>query len=74
MKKGKSIVELAQELTRVKDTKRDFVVPTERLEAVVSETSLGGNNVNLKFDHNGIQNFGLNPWSSNQPDHRAVRR
>lgn len=38
MKNGKSLVELAQELSRIKQTARDFVVPTEKIWAEVIGT------------------------------------
>jgi hypothetical protein len=32
MKAGKSIVEMAQELTRIRESAKDYVVPTARME------------------------------------------
>lgn len=58
MKTGKSLVELAQELTRVKETARDFVVPTEALQAKVEDGTL-----KIGFEEKA---FGLNNWSSTQ--------
>lgn len=70
MKAGKSIVELAQELTRVKASARDFVVPTERLKAEVAEVpSVVGapqNRLTLAFENGSKHNFGLNSWSASQ--------
>lgn len=55
MKKGKSLMELAAELTRIQDSKRDFIVPTSHIEM--------DNAGNLKF---GSDAFGLNSWSAGQ--------
>lgn len=41
MKNGKSLVELAQRLQQISETKKDFVVPTERLEARVIGDNVG---------------------------------
>jgi hypothetical protein len=61
MKTGKSIVELAQELTRIKKTARDFVVPTSKLYAEPAE---GGVTLNFK---NGVDHsYSLNQWSRAQ--------
>lgn len=59
MKTGKSIVELAQELQRVQQTAKDFVVPTEMLKAEVIDED-----VKLTFSNDKA--FGLNNWSSGQ--------
>jgi hypothetical protein len=37
MKKGKSIVALAEELERLQESKRDFVAPTQKLEVVLDK-------------------------------------
>lgn len=76
MKSGKSIVELAQELVRQKETARDFVVPTEKLEAKVVETQTGSlhdpkgitleSKVALTFQNGKEHSFGLNSWSAGQ--------
>lgn len=66
MKVGKSLVELAQELTRIKEAKRDFVVPTERLTAVTTEVD-ERKSVKLSFtDSKGGHVYGLNSWSAGQ--------
>jgi hypothetical protein len=64
MKTGKSIVELAQELTRINQTAKDFVVPTEMLKAQVIENERG-NDVAIAFQGEN-KSFGLNDWSSSQ--------
>jgi hypothetical protein len=61
MKPGKSLVQLAQELTRINENKKDFIVPTERLFASVPDGKL-----NLGFDNGTSHKFGLNSWSSSQ--------
>lgn len=61
MLKGKSIVELAQELTRINETKKDFIVPTESLKAQVVE-----NNVKLSFEGDSSKIFGVNDWAASQ--------
>lgn len=74
MKTGKSLMELAQELTRIRDMKRDFVVPTERLHAEVApytDMSRSGDKVVrdrvvLAFENGEAHKFGLNSWSSGQ--------
>lgn len=75
MKTGKSLVELAQELTRIKAAARDFVVPTEKLRAeahdetgrdtkgLVPRTS---DKVKLVFENGSKHSFGLNSWSAGQ--------
>lgn len=66
MKQGKSLVELAQELTRVKDTAKDFVVPTERLAAEAVDQGEKGKAVVLSFTNGQKHRFGLNNWSASQ--------
>lgn len=61
MKNGKSLMELAQELTRVKESARDFVVPTEKLVAEVNENRLA-----LSFTNGSKHSFDLNSWSAQQ--------
>lgn len=63
MKTGKSLVELAQELSRVKESARDFVVPTEKLHADVDKE----NKVVIGFDTETRKaDFRLNSWSASQ--------
>lgn len=64
MKIGKTLVQMAQELQRIQEAKRDFVVPTEKLEAKV----VGGEKprVALSFQNGSEHNFGLNSWSGSQ--------
>lgn len=79
MKTGKSLVELAQELTRIRDAKRDFVVPTERLRAEVVDSHTNepprGLDVNvveppkkvvLAFENGDAHRYSLNSWSKGQ--------
>jgi hypothetical protein len=64
MKQGKSLMELAQELTRINSAAKDYVVPVEMLKAQVMETE-NGNEVKINFQGEN-KSFGLNSWSSNQ--------
>jgi Domain of unknown function (DUF932) len=64
MKQGKSIVELAKELERVKVAAKDFVVPTEKLVAKVVEAEKP--KLALTFQNGKEHSFGLNSWSSSQ--------
>lgn len=82
MKPGKSLVELAREVTRINEVKRDFVVPTEQLRAeVVQEPNpalltatpeeqpklpVTVNRVKLGFQGKEKHAFGLNRWSAAQ--------
>src|SRR5271163_745669 len=69
MKTGKSLVEMAQELERIKAAARDFVVPTANLhaEAVSTGPESDSKKLVLAFDKNGEnQQFALNSWSSSQ--------
>lgn len=61
MKTGKSLVQLAQELTRINETKRDFVVPTEKLLAEASDEGL-----KLTFTNGVKHEFGLTSWAAGQ--------
>lgn len=69
MKNGKSIVELAQEIQRINETKRDFVVPVSMLSAttVKEETEAGETErVALEFQNGKKQVLPLNAWSGSQ--------
>lgn len=76
MKTGKTLVELAKELERIKANARDFVVPTEKLSAEVvtnevqSESNpnhmVGRESVALAFQNGTKHIFGLNSWSAGQ--------
>jgi Domain of unknown function (DUF932) len=77
MKTGKSLVELAKELERIKSAARDFVVPVEKLQAeAIGDriTDLDGapiqgrydRKVKLSFSNGTKHSFGLNPWSASQ--------
>lgn len=63
MKTGKSIVELAQELTRIKESARDFVVPVSQLKA---EASKSGLTVGFQDGTSQTHAYGLNAWSGTQ--------
>ncbi len=58
MKTGKSIVQLAQELERINQTKRDFVVPTSKLEMTDSGR--------LAFNGDSKVELNLTDWSAGQ--------
>lgn len=58
MKQGKSLVELAQELTRIKETTKDYVVPTALL--CMNESG------NLEFTNGSKQEIALTNWSGGQ--------
>lgn len=58
MKTGKSIVELAQELQRIQESKRDFIVPTTKL----SMNDQG----NLEFTNGVKHEVQINNWSGGQ--------
>lgn len=57
MKQGKTLIELAAELTRIQTTKRDFAVPVSQMK--MNETG------ELEFGKNR-EAFSLNNWSSGQ--------
>lgn len=61
MKQGKSLVELAQRLQQISETKKDFVVPTEKLEAKVVN-----DRVALSFTNGVTHDFGLTSWAAGQ--------
>lgn len=65
MKTGKSLVELAQALTHVKESAKDFIVPTERLQAEAIETN-GAQKLVLSFANGSKHRVGLNSWSKSQ--------
>lgn len=62
MKAGKTLVQLAQELERIKAASRDFVVPTEQLQAEVNDQGAVG----LTFTNGAKHSFDLNNWSGSQ--------
>ena len=65
MKQGKSLVELAQELVRIKETAQDFIVPTEKLRAEVVDEN-GFQALKFGFTNGKDHNFNLNSWSTGQ--------
>lgn len=65
MKAGKSLMELAQELTRIQGAAKDFVVPTDRLRAEVLETA-SGEKLSIGFENGSDHRFSLNNWSGGQ--------
>lgn len=58
MKKGKSLTELAQELQRIHETKKDFQVPTSKLIAL--------DDGKLAFQNGELQSFGLTNHATTQ--------
>ena len=58
LRPAKSINELAQELTRIEKTKRDFTVPVDRL----SMNDAG----KIVFENGQAHEYGLNNWSGGQ--------
>ncbi len=58
MRRGKSLIELAREVTRVQETARDFLVPTSKLHMRSSGE--------LSFTNGDEHMFRLNNWSSGQ--------
>lgn len=65
MKNGKSIEAMAQELMRVKETAKDYVVPVERLQAEAIEEG-DKSKVVLSFTNGSKHRFNLNQWSASQ--------
>lgn len=61
MKNGLSLMELAQKLTTINETKKDFVVPTERLRAEATPSGVA-----LSFENGKKHSFALNNWSAGQ--------
>lgn len=59
MKAGKSLVEMAQELQRIRDNAKDYVVPTERLQARVIDTPnpqyFNDGQAATKFEHDPMK-------------------
>lgn len=58
MKKGKSLIELASELTRIQESKKDFIVPTSKL--AMNEKA------EIVFANGQEHNFKLTNWSAGQ--------
>lgn len=61
MKKGKSIQELAAELTRINESKRDYIVPVSMMKAVSKN-----DNVAIEFTNGETKQYGLTNWSGSQ--------
>ena len=61
MKQGKTLVELAQELTHINNNTKDYIVPVERMHAEVV-----GDRVGLSFENGVKHDLTLNTWSSGQ--------
>lgn len=66
MKTGKTLMQLAQELSRIQESARDFIVPTEALKATVQEDGKGKQQVALSFGNTVEKSFGLTPWATSQ--------
>jgi hypothetical protein len=58
MKQGKTLTELAQEIERIQENKRDFMVPTSKLSM--------NDNAKLEFMNGEAHSFELNNWSAGQ--------
>lgn len=58
LRPGKSLKDLAEELTRIEEAKRDFTVPVDRL--AMNQTG------ELEFANGEAHSFGLNNWSAGQ--------
>lgn len=58
LRAGKSIQDLAKELTHIEETKRDFIVPVDALS--MNESG------QLNFKNGEDHNFSLNKWSGSQ--------
>jgi len=65
MKTGKSLEEMAKELVRIKASARDFVVPTERLQAEAAADA-DSSPIRLAFENGEKHSFGLNHWAASQ--------
>lgn len=61
MKKGKSLVELAQELSRISEVKKDYIVPIEKMAATVKDDQIA-----LSFVNGTPHDYKLNAWSGSQ--------
>lgn len=58
MRSGKSLQELATELTRINDSKKDFIVPAAKLEMT--------KDAKLSFTNGSSHEFGVTNWANNQ--------
>jgi len=61
MKTGMNLVEMAQELSRIAETKKDYIVPVEKMTAVVKD-----NKVALQFENGKLDQYPVNDWSGSQ--------
>lgn len=61
MKNGKSLVEMAQELSRIAETKKDYIVPVEKMQAVVKNDKLA-----IEFENGHVNQYAVNNWSGSQ--------
>lgn len=70
MKHGKSIVELAQELTRRKEAAKDYVAPVSRLTAVsvtqAIENSNGAQDIRLELKNGESKYLPMSDWAHSQ--------
>lgn len=72
MKAGKSIVELAQEIQRINENKRDFVVPIDSLYAMAVDKAPAKpsepprKQLALAFQNGTTHRFDVNAWSGSQ--------
>lgn len=65
MKTGKSLLELAQALTTIKESAKDYVVPTERLQAEAVQEG-GHSKLVLSFTNGSKHRYDMNAWSRSQ--------
>lgn len=63
---GKSIQDLAAELVRIEETKKDFTVPVGALKASVVPSDEGKNQVTIGFKNGTDHDYSLNNWSGGQ--------
>ncbi len=61
MKQGKSLVEMAQELSRIAETKKDYIVPVEKMQAVVKDEKLA-----IQFENGHVNQYPVNQWAASQ--------
>jgi hypothetical protein len=61
MKTGMNLVEMATELSRIAETKKDYIVPVEKMQAVVKDDKLA-----IEFENGHINQYPVNDWSGSQ--------
>ena len=58
MKQGKTLNQLAQELTRIQETAKDYTVPVSKMRM--------NEHAQIEFKNGDLQKLDLNDWSANQ--------